>query len=82
MLCKYMKEHYLCILNPIDLFTVYELYLTNARLITFGLEISETPVSHLVFVLIHSFLLKHVVGRLPDLTVNSYIDAYQTGFLL
>jgi hypothetical protein len=63
-----MKEHYLCILNPIDLLTVYELYLTNSRLITFGLEISETPVAHLVFVLIHSFLAKHMAGQLPDLT--------------
>jgi hypothetical protein len=42
---------------------VYKLYLTNPRLRTSGLEISETSVSHLVFVLIHSFLQNRWLGN-------------------
>jgi hypothetical protein len=56
--------------NPIDLFTGYELYLTIPRFRTSGLEISETPVSHLVFVLIHSFFAKQIAGQLPDLNAT------------
>jgi len=81
MLRKCMKEHYLCILNPIDLFTVYELYLTIPRLRTSGLEISETPVSHLVFVLTHSFLQNRWLGNCQILMLL-YVSAYQIGFLL
>lgn len=56
-------------------FTVYELYLTNPWLRTSGLEISETSVSHLVFVLIHSFLQNRWLGncQILMLPIHEYL---------